>query len=143
MGACTIVNIPQGQMFPVQEHFIDDLPHVLATDPARRRHLQQLVAQVHQQPSSRAPRASVWRAATSKAEPRRQQDWILKRRQGGRARPLAACGGGDTLLLSPATAGNETTQPPFFVCPLSPPPHSSERRLSTPSCLVSPLIQYG
>ena len=28
----------------------------------------------------------------SKAEPRKQQDWILKYVQGGRARPLTACG---------------------------------------------------
>jgi hypothetical protein len=33
----------------------------------------------------------------SKAEPRRQQDWILKCLQGGRARPLAACGVGDAI----------------------------------------------
>jgi hypothetical protein len=31
-------------------------------------------------------------AATPKAEPRQQQDWVLKCLQGGRAHPLAACG---------------------------------------------------
>jgi hypothetical protein len=35
----------------------------------------------------------VWRAATSKADPRRKQDWFLKRLQGGLAHPLAACVG--------------------------------------------------
>jgi hypothetical protein len=34
------------------------------------------------------------RATTSKAEPRRPQDWILKCVRGGRAHPLAACGAG-------------------------------------------------
>ena len=33
-----------------------------------------------------------WKAATSKADPRQQQDWILKCLQGGRVHPLAACG---------------------------------------------------
>ena len=47
---------------------------------------------------NRIPR--VWKAATSKAEPRQQQDWILKRVQGGRAHPLAACGVA-TLCCSP------------------------------------------
>jgi hypothetical protein len=32
----------------------------------------------------------VWKAATSKADPRQQQDWILKCLQGGRTHPLAA-----------------------------------------------------
>jgi hypothetical protein len=36
-------------------------------------------------------RGRVWNNA-SKADPRRQQDWILKCLQGGRARPLEACG---------------------------------------------------
>jgi hypothetical protein len=36
--------------------------------------------------------AKVWKAATSKADPRKQQDWILECLQGGRTRPLAACG---------------------------------------------------
>ena len=47
---------------------------------------------------NRIPR--VWKAATSKAEPRQQQDWILKCVQGGRAHPLAACGVA-TLCCSP------------------------------------------
>jgi hypothetical protein len=36
-----------------------------------------------------------------KQDPRRQQDWILKGLQGGRAHPLAACGGSDALLSVP------------------------------------------
>jgi hypothetical protein len=47
---------------------------------------------------NRIPR--VWKAATSKAEPRQQQDWILKGLQGGRVHPLAACGVA-TLCCSP------------------------------------------
>jgi hypothetical protein len=37
-------------------------------------------------------------SATSIAEPR-QQDWLLKCVQGGRAHPLAACGVATLLLL--------------------------------------------
>ena len=40
----------------------------------------------------------VWRAATSKADTRQQQDWILRALQGGRVHPLAACAVA-TLLL--------------------------------------------
>jgi hypothetical protein len=40
-------------------------------------------------------------AATSKADPRQKQDWVLECLQGGRARPLAACGVA-TLCCSPA-----------------------------------------
>jgi hypothetical protein len=40
----------------------------------------------------------VWKAATLKADPRLQQDWLLRCLQGGRARPLAACGIGCGLL---------------------------------------------
>jgi hypothetical protein len=47
----------------------------------------------------------VWKAATSKAEPRKTQDWVLKCLQGGRAHPLAACGMA-TLYCSPPAAGN-------------------------------------
>ena len=42
-------------------------------------------------------RPSLSRGLRRKAEPRRQQDWILKCLQGGRARPLAACGVGDAI----------------------------------------------
>jgi hypothetical protein len=42
----------------------------------------------------KAPRSPlwVWKAATSKADPRQRQDWILKGLQSGRAHPLAARG---------------------------------------------------
>ena len=52
-----------------------------------------------------APR--VRKAATSRAEPRQKQDWILKCPQGGRAHPLAACGVA-TLCCSTGDAGNRT-----------------------------------
>ena len=38
------------------------------------------------------PRVCGLEAATSNADPRQQQYWMLKRLQGGRAHPLAACG---------------------------------------------------
>jgi hypothetical protein len=53
------------------------------------------------------------RAATSKADLRQQQHWLLKKcLQGGRAHPLAGLWGGDALLLSPRdAAGNRNPSP--------------------------------
>jgi hypothetical protein len=45
-----------------------------------------------------------WKATTSKGGPRQKQIWILKCLQGGRARPLAACGVAHALLLSTGAA---------------------------------------
>jgi hypothetical protein len=52
----------------------------------------------------------VWKAATSKSDPRRLQDWILNCLQGERAHPLAACGVA-TLCCSPPAAGNSNALP--------------------------------
>ena len=41
---------------------------------------------------SAVPRKEIVQAATSKADPRRQQDWILRCQRSGRAHLLAACG---------------------------------------------------
>ena len=51
-------------------------------------------------------RARVWKAATSKADPRRQQDCVLKCLRAGRAHPLAACAVA-TRYCSTRVAGNE------------------------------------
>jgi hypothetical protein len=44
----------------------------------------------------------------SKADPREQQDWILRCVQGGRAHPLAACGVGTLCSSPPALLETET-----------------------------------
>ena len=43
----------------------------------------------------------VWKAATSKADPRQKQDWISKCLQGGRVHPLAARGVATRCCFSP------------------------------------------
>ena len=56
----------------------------------------------------------------SKADPRQQQEWSLKRLQAGRARPLAACAVATLCCSPPARLGTEA--PP--VCMFTPPPPS-------------------
>jgi hypothetical protein len=63
------------------------------------------VALVHVEPLCETRvEVSVWKA-TSKAEPRRQQDWIPKGLQGGRAFSLAACGVATLCCFPTGAAG--------------------------------------
>ena len=53
----------------------------------------------------------VWKAASSKADPRQQQDWILKCLHGWVSPSSRRLWGGDTLLLSTRAAGSRNPKP--------------------------------
>ena len=89
--------------WPNVMHFIDG--RVLAAFSARQQRIS--AALVHRRtttyvdaggagatlsPSHSSGSSQVWKAATSKTEPRQKQDWFLKGLNDGRTRPLAACG---------------------------------------------------
>jgi hypothetical protein len=85
----------------------------------------------------------VWKAS------RRQQDWILKCLQGGRAHPLVHTWGGHALLLSTGAAGNPNpsvraapwggmcTAPCTLRCTWSAPRTQKRPSLSLHACTVS------
>jgi hypothetical protein len=82
----------------------------------RQQEIDQLVHQSILGASSTSSTQTFRKAATSKADPRRQQDWLLRCLQGGRTHPLASpsCGVAVLCYSPPALEPEPHTRKPWL-----------------------------